>query len=140
LSFFKEKLFKFNLVVVIIVCIFQLSYTYKAINRRGYCIKKVNDYLLACNIGNQTILGPWSSTLAGNTKAKTFPIWYKYIGGRDPIHSKKPCIVMTEFDEKDSGYAYSSEGINLSKIADSSRSFLIWKYSIYVYWIKQDSL
>jgi hypothetical protein len=136
----KQILYKLNLLIVIVVCFFQLSFTYKAFNRRSNCVKKVNDYLIACNINNQTIIGPWSSTLAGNTKAKTFPIWYKYIGNKDPIHSYKPRLVVTEFDEMDSGYAYRSEGINLSKIADSSRSFNIWKYSIDLYWINQDSL
>lgn len=140
MSSYKKYLFKAVLFIILLVCIYQLSFSYKAYHRRTYVVQKINNYLNTCNIGEQVIIGGWAPTLAGNTKALTLPVWNHYFGSHDPIHTYKPRMVISEFDETDSDHAYSSQGIDLKSIADSSKAVKINKYILKLYWINKDSL
>ena len=134
--------FRRNLVFILAATamLWQATDNYKAYQRRTYDIKAVSNYLQNYDFGDQPVLGVWAYTLAAGTKAQTIGVRYNYLNYHDPIKSYKPRLVITEFNEAESGNAYSNQGIDLHAISDSVRTFKVWRYDLELYWINQTLL
>jgi hypothetical protein len=82
------------------------------------------------------VLGPWAPNLCWSEKAYTATIWKDYFNDKDILAHYHPRLIISELDEKESDKAYSTQGINLQELADSTQSFHISQWSIRLYWLK----
>jgi hypothetical protein len=139
-----EKLFHFKYwriaaFLLIIVSLQQHSvYYWQSYKRRTYNIKELNSYLGNYNLKGETVLGAWAPTACWETGAKTLPVWNGFLNWKNPIENFHPRIVISELNEAESDNAFNSQGINLTEASDSMRTFMIWRYEVGVYWIKQN--
>jgi hypothetical protein len=46
-------------------------------------------------------------------------------------------MVISEIDERESDYAYKSQGIDLASISDSVKKYQLAAWQIHLYWIKK---
>lgn len=135
-----EKFAKYRWVVFLIIgliLLFNLYDNSKALHNRKYQLKEVNDYLASYQLKNSVMIGPWAASCNWESNAKTLPVWNNYFNWKDPVNKYKPAIIISEFNEVDSDSAYSRQGIKLSEISDSSRTFDVWTTKLVVYWMRK---
>lgn len=140
-SFYSEIIGYFNNIkfevtaLALVFGIYNFTYYSDAFQRRTYQMSTVNEYLAKYDLKDRPVIGPWASSFCWENKAITLPVWNNYFNWKDPIAKYNPAVVISESDEKESDNTYKSQGIDLQKISDSSRSFEVWNYKIGVYWI-----
>jgi len=122
-------------VFIFIILAVNLHYDVSAYKKRTYAIAAVNEYVARCNFGKHPAIGAWAPTVAWEAKAKTLPVWKDYMNYIAPVKTFHPRLVVSEANEEDSNNAYSSQGINLKEISDSSRTFRIFNYDLVLYWM-----
>lgn len=105
--------------------------------RRSYHIQEVNRYLSSTlKNPDQPVMGVWGTNTTWDCKARTIPVWKDFMNDKDLFNRFHPQAILSEPDEGESNHAYSSQGIKLQEIADSSRAFQIGKWSVIVYWVQ----
>ncbi len=107
------------------------------LNRRTYQVEAINNYFSA-TIKNesQPIMGPWSPSATWDCKARCIPVWKDFMNDTDIINRFHPQVILSEPDEAESNQAYSSQGMSLEAISDSSRRFTIGRWIVVAYWLK----
>ena len=132
---------KTSIAVLIIVLVYTNTKNYiDTYNRRTFAIAQVNAYLAATATKNKIMIGPWAPTLTWQSKSISFPIWKDFLTTKTPLKTFKPSVVISEYNEDDSGEAYRNLGINLAACSDSIKEVSIAYWKINIYWINQDSL
>ena len=109
-------------------------------NERQFKIKEANIYLNATLKPKDVVIGPWAPALTWTSGNISMPIWSDFLQTSDILGEFKPRVIVSESDERDSGEAYRSRGIDLMSVADSVRSFEIAHREIKVYWIRKSAL
>lgn len=123
--------------LALVIGVYNLSWYVSAYKQRTYQLREINNYLSQYDLGESTIIGPWAASVTWKSNSKTLPVWDNYFNWKDPINTYKPAIVITEFDERDSDYAYKNHGIDLNQVSDSCKRFDVWNYKLCLYWISQ---
>lgn len=126
-----------SLLAVIVLMIHHLGQIQSAFNSRSFKIKEANDYLNAHTKPEDVVIGPWAPAFTWTSGNVSMPIWSDFLRTNNIIGDLKPRVIVSESDERDSGLAYSSRGIDLNSISDSVRSFQIANREIKIYWIKK---
>lgn len=111
----------------------QTHFIYDASQNRTYDLNTVNVYLKQYDWDGEVIAGTWAPSVTWGTKARTFPVWADFINYEPLLNSK---MIITESDQEDSGESFIKQGIQLEEEADSARIFEVWRYKIYLYWVK----
>jgi hypothetical protein len=104
---------------------------------RTFAIKDTNNYLAAQNLKSATIIGPWAPSLTWESGSTSFPIWKDLLRTKKPLETFKPDIVISEYNEEDSGEAYRNLNIDLNASSDSIKAIKIAYWNINLYWIKK---
>jgi len=106
--------------------------------RRNYNIQAVNDYFSATlKNPDQPIMGVWGTNTTWDCRARTIPVWKDFMNDKDIANRFHPQAIVSEPDEGESNQAYSSQGIKLQEVADSSRAFQVGRWSVVVYWVRE---
>lgn len=103
--------------------------------RRTFVISEVNTYLGKYNFQNSPIIGAWAPSLSWKSKAISFPVWKDCFNDKDVINTYNPAVIIAETDEEDSNQAFSSQGVDIDKYADSIKYFTINKWKLKLLWI-----
>lgn len=69
------------------------------------------------------------------TKIKTLPVWNNFLNYKNLLESYRPRLVFSELEEQDSNGAFTADGIILSELADSIKSYTVGKWPVNLYWI-----
>lgn len=111
-----------------------IHYT-KIFERRTFGVEAINRYFSA-TIKNpsQPILGVWSTNATWDCKARCIPVWKDFMNDKDVFNRFRPQVIISEPNEGESNQAFSSQGIDLKAIADSTRSFRIGKWEVDAHW------
>ncbi len=110
---------------------------YDNYRHRTHDLDKLRRYLSKAGDTEGYALGSWAAAATWDTELKSVPVWNQYLNWKDPVRHFKPRVILSEADQAETDKAYSSQGIDLNSISDSSRTFTIWRYPVTVYWIKQ---
>ncbi len=107
---------------------------YKSYMRRTYIIKEANEFVAENSSPGCYVTGPWAPAVTWKSDVPSIPVWIDYFNYKNTLTQFKPCIIISETDEEDSGNAWTLQGVNLSEIADTTYDFKIhnWKVKIYV--------
>ena len=103
--------------------------------KRTFVISEINTYLGKYNFQNNPIIGAWAPSLSWKSKAISFPVWKDYFNDKDVINTYKPAVIIAETDEEDSNQAFSSQGVDIDKYADSIKYFTVNKWKLKLLWI-----
>ena len=119
-------------------CLFSIflfnSFIYKiAYETRSFTVSKANSYIHSITKDNDVIIGPWSPSLTWETKGYSYPIWKNFLGKRKIIQYYHPDLIISEFNEEDSGLAYKKNKIYLNKIGDSLTQLrvILWDLNVF---------
>jgi len=110
------------------------SFIYKiAYETRSFTVSKANSYVHSITKDNDVVIGPWSPTLTWETKGYSYPIWKNFLGKRKIIKFYHPDLIISEFNEEDSGLAYKKNKIHLNKIGDSLTQLrvVLWDLNVF---------
>ena len=121
------------LLAMIAINVYNYADTYR---HRTFVIRDTNKYLSKGLEPDQVVIGAWAPSLTWDSKAKALPVWNNFLNYQDPVNRFKPRVVISETDEQDSEQAYSSQGINLQNLADSTTTVKIGQWEVRIYWIK----
>jgi hypothetical protein len=106
------------------------------LGRRTYNIEAINNYFSSVlKNSHQPVMGPWAPTATWDCKARCIPVWKNFMNDKDIINRFHPQAILSEPNEDESNQAYSSQGINLNQLADSTREFELGRWNVIVYWI-----
>jgi hypothetical protein len=105
---------------------------------RTFVIRNANEYLARSLQPNDVVLGAWAPSLTWDSKSKALPVWNNFLNYKDPIIKFQPKAVIAETDEQDSEQAYTSQGINLQDLADSTKTVKIGQWKVKIYWLKPE--
>lgn len=122
-------------VLLVLLGGFNLSHYVESVSRRTFQIQAVQEYLSQFDLKDETIIGVWGTTLAAESEARSLPIWHEFSPKENPLIAYKPRIVFSEYNEAESGQAYTLRNIDLKAEADSVKQFSLWRYSVDLYWI-----
>ncbi len=125
----------FAIVFIVGFGIYNVSHYVDSLNRRTLVMEDIRNYLSACDLRNETVLGVWGTGLASSTGAKVLPVWHGFMNHQDPINTFRPRVVFAEDTEADSGEAFRKQGIDLRAISDSVRTYDIWRYRVNLFWL-----
>ena len=125
--------------ILIISVIFTLTiiniYNYAdTLKHRTYVIKDTNEYLARSLTQNDLVLGSWAPSLTWESKSKALPVWNHFLNYQDPVNKFRPRVIIAETDEQDSEQAWSSQGIKLQEISDSTKTVKIGHWNVRIYW------
>ncbi len=81
----------------------------------------------------QTIVGVWATSLIWNPTAHIIPVWKNFMNDDEILKKRKPPLIVTEENEADSEQVFSSRGIDLPSISDSTIQFEYGVYKINFY-------
>jgi len=124
-------------VILILLAGYNISNYWESLQRRSYSMLEVRRYLKNYDLENETVLGVWATSLTASTNARSIPIWDDFTAEKQLLTTYRPRIIFSEHDEKESGQAYKSNGIDLHAEADSVKQFNIWRYKVNLFWMKQ---
>lgn len=116
---------------------FNISHYRDSLSRRTFVMQDISKYLASHDLKDKRILGVWATGLADRSRAYTLPVWNGFMNHVDPIGSHHPRVVITEHDEAECDRAFSGQGIDLHSLADSSRTFGIWRYQVNLFWLPE---
>jgi hypothetical protein len=135
----KLKLYARSLAVMMLLIMTAINgYNYiDTLNNRTYAIRDANEYLARSLNKDDVILGAWAPSLTWASGSKTLPVWNHFLNYQDPIANFHPRAVIAETDEQDSEQAWSSQGIDLRALSDSTRTVKIGKWDLRIFWIKE---
>jgi hypothetical protein len=107
------------------------------LNRRTYNIEAINNYFSSTlKNSEQPVMGPWAPAATWDCKVRCIPVWKDFMNDKDITNRFHPQAILSEPNEDESNQAYSSQGINLNQLADSTREFQLGRWSVIVYWMK----
>lgn len=121
------------LITMTVINIINYSDTYR---HRTFIIRETNEYLARNLSQDDMVIGAWAPSLTWGTKAKAIPVWNNFLNYQDPVNKFHPKAVIAETDEQDSEQAWSSQGINLPELSDSTRTVRIGQWAVRIYWLK----
>ncbi len=107
---------------------------------RTFVIRDTNEYLAQTLAQNDLVLGAWAPSLTWDSKSKALPVWNNFLNYQDPVTKFKPKVVIAETNEQDSEQAWSSQGINLKELSDSTKTVRIGQWELVIYWMKPQIL
>lgn len=103
---------------------------------REFTISNINEALKNIPLENRPIVGPWAPALSWGMKGYSFPVWYNYFNDKDLISTYHPKVIISEWQEDDSGLAFKNNGINLDSLAQEIRYYKVAKWEIKVVILK----
>jgi hypothetical protein len=112
-----------------------MFYNQQAYDRRTYEVKNINNYLLNYDWKNRTIAGAWAPTFTWGTEAKVLPVWKGFTPEKDYLKRIAPTLVIAEPGEHDSEGFFRDNGIDLTAVSDSSRTFELWRFQLKFFWL-----
>jgi hypothetical protein len=135
----RMKIFaKSSAVLLIIILTAFNGYKYiDTLQNRTYTIRDANEYLAKSLTKDDVVLGAWAPTLTWASASKAIPIWNNFLNYQDPITKFHPRVIIAETDEQDSEQAWSSQGINLNELSDSTKTVRIGHWDVVIYWMKK---
>jgi hypothetical protein len=114
-----------------------MSYV-QLVNERQFQIKRINSYFSTTVKDDRSlIMGPWSPSFNWNSRAYCKPVWRDFMND-NAILAQHPLAIISEPGEEESNQAYSSQGLILSEHADSIRTFNVGRWTVNVYWMKNE--
>jgi hypothetical protein len=124
-------------VVLILIMIAINGYNYlDTLHHRTYAIHDANEYLAKNLNKSDVVLGAWAPSLTWDSGSKALPVWNNFLNYQDPITKYHPRVIIAETDEQDSEQAWSSQGIDLQVLSDSTTIVKIGHWEVKVYWMK----
>ncbi len=87
------------------------------------------------DFNGQTIVGVWATSLIWNPTAHVIPVWKNFLNDDEILEKVKPPLIITEENEADSEQVFSSRGIDLKAISDSSAQYQYGKYKVEFYFM-----
>jgi hypothetical protein len=121
--------------LIIMVVINGYHYT-DTLRHRTFAIRDTNNYLAKTLDPDDVVLGAWAPSLTWESRAKALPVWNNFLNYQDPVNKFQPRMVIAETDEQDSEQAWSSQGISLQEISDSTKTVKIGHWVVEIYWLK----
>ena len=105
--------------------------------RRAFSIQAINNYFSsAIKNSSRPVMGPWSPSSTWDCRARCIPVWKNFMNDKDLFNRFHPQAIISEPNESESNGAYSSQGIDLKQLSDSSRNFHLGRWEVTVYWMK----
>lgn len=124
-----------SLCILIAFIAFNSFYYTKIFERRTFGVEAINHYFSAAiKDSSQPILGVWSTNATWDCKARCIPVWKDFMNDKDVFTRFRPQVILSEPNEDESNHAFSSQGIDLKAMADSTRSFRIGKWDVDAHW------
>lgn len=124
-------------VALVALMVLKNGYDYAtSLSDRTYQIQAINQYLAQYDFHGQPVMGAWAPSLTWDSKAISHPIWKNYFNDINVINTYNPAMIIAEEDENDSNEAFLTQGIDLDACADSSRAFVINRWHVRLYWMK----
>jgi hypothetical protein len=103
--------------------------------RRTFNVQAINNYFSSIiKNPDQPVLGVWSTNATWDCKARCIPVWKDFMNDKDVFNHFHPQAILSEPNEDESNHAFSSQGIDLKAMADSSRTFEIGRWEVNVHW------
>lgn len=101
---------------------------------RKYVLAEANLFVEKYTAEGCPVAGAWGPSLTWNTRSLSVPVWKDYFNDKNTMDKFKPCIVVAELNEEDSGEAWKLQGVDLSTWSGASYDFSIrdWKVRIFV--------
>lgn len=112
-----------------------LYYGRRLYREREFVMHETNRLLSTVDFGNRPAAGPWAPALARETGAKVIPVWHNYFNDKDLFQKHRPKVIVSEWDESDSDGAYRNRGIDLARLADSTREVQVARYRLLIYFM-----
>lgn len=136
----RSKTFVSSLTIILLFTMTAINgYNYiDTFRHRTFVIRDANEYLARSLQPNDVVLGAWAPSLTWDSKSKALPVWNNFLNYKDPIINFRPKAVIAETDEQDSEQAYTSQGINLQDLADSTKTVKIGQWKVKIYWLKPE--
>lgn len=124
--------------ITIFFTVINFGHYYLTYSSRKFELNKINEYLSSYHFKEKPIIGSWATSVSWESKAISYPIWNNYFNYQDIIKQHKPCVIVTEVDEKDSDQSFLSSGINIDDYADSIKYFEVNYWKLKLLWIKPE--
>jgi 4-amino-4-deoxy-L-arabinose transferase-like glycosyltransferase len=125
----------FAILFIIGFSFYNLSHYRDSLNRRTFVMEDIRAYLASYDLRNEKVLGVWATGVADRGGAYALPVWNGFMNHIDPLATHDPRVVMTEHDEGESSGAFRDQGIDLFAVADSVRTYDIWRYRVNLFWL-----
>ena len=101
---------------------------------RSYLLAEANSFVEKYHTPGCYIAGPWAPSVAWLTSSPAVPVWKDYFNYENTMINFKPCIIVSETGEEDSGNAWKSQNVDLAALSDTTSDFKIrdWHARIYI--------
>jgi hypothetical protein len=129
-----------RIIVVLVVLLLGIQHLYdyaSSWKRRTFSISAMDDYLSHYDFAERPVLGAWAPSACWKNTAITLPVWKDYFNDTAVFKQFTPRVIIAENDEGDSEKAFESRHISLREHADSARTFLVNRWTVTIYWIRQ---
>jgi hypothetical protein len=103
---------------------------------RTFVIKNENEWFKKQVNKGDLVAGVWSCILAKESKAKLIPVWKGFFNDKFLLKRYNPKIIVSEWNEEDSGLAFSSQNLDLKKMCKERHFIQYGKYKIVAYILK----
>lgn len=124
------------IVSILVLLGINLFIYFDTLQHRSYVIKDTNLYLSKYIDKQDVVLGAWAPSLTWKSGSRALPVWNNFLNYQDALHRFNPSVIIAESDEQDSEQAWKSQGIDLEKNSDSTKSVRIGNWDLIVYWIR----
>ncbi len=120
--------------MICIIC-FNAKQYHSYLNNRTYYVRHINQYFNEYSFHSQPMMGAWASTFNWENKAYAITIWREYFNDADVIETFSPKVIITEYDENDSGEAFINRNVNLTQFSDSVKCVEVNQWNLNISWI-----
>lgn len=97
--------------------------------------QQIIDDFASMNFKNEAVVGVWATGLVWNKDAYVLPVWRDFMNDDNILEKRKPLLVITEEEERDSDGVFAKRGINLNVLADSTSSYQYGPYNLHGFFL-----
>lgn len=97
--------------------------------------QQIIDDFASMNFKSEAVVGVWATGLVWNKDAYVLPVWRDFMNDDNILAKRKPLLVITEEEERDSDGVFAKRGINLNVLADSTSSYQYGPYNLHGFFL-----
>jgi len=105
---------------------------------RSFVLSEMNDFIFRHHTKGCTIAGAWAPALSWRVASPAVPVWKNYFNDSQTMETLRPCIIVSEVNEEDSGGAWSSQGVNPDQLSKATEEFKIRNWHVKIYVLKNE--